>query len=400
MRTLAILVVLLSTSTGALADAEHRCTRLKVRAAMAYARANYECWAERAAVGEGPVFACLQAASAAVRAAVAAAHIKGPCPGTPDQIANAVCVPFLSEAGSPACRAAAYRAAGWKFARRLACHGNALRRDDAPRAGCFARLESRFAQRIARANALGGCGADATHLEGLVDRCVVGMATALSCGNQRLDYGELCEGRSDFCNASSCWVQFGGCCLTGFPGCFQFDGPIEQCFFNGGLEALPGYCTVAGACTADVPLSRTNVCCQEPGGGCTDGVATTAAELSTLAACTPGDIAVVGTCGPDGRCVPSSTPPVALTTTSTSSSTTSTAVGETTTTTMPFPICTNVGGSCGACGTGVCLAPLDGIPVGACVAAASSGPCAATLPACADGDFCITARNECHTLCF
>jgi len=398
MRTLAILVVLLSTSTGAEADAERRCTRLKVRAAMTYARAYHDCWAARAAAGDGPLFACLQSASATARAAVAAADAKGPCPGTPEQIANRICVPSLPASGSPSCRAAVQRAAGWKFARRLACHGNALRRREAPRPGCFERVAARFAQRIARANALGACGADASHLDRLLDRCVLGMATALSCGNARLDYGELCEGASDFCDARSCWVRFGGCCLTGFPGCFQFDGPIEDCFFNGGLDALPGYCTLAGACADDVPLSRTNVCCQQTGGGCSDGVAISATELAGLAACAPGDIAVVGSCGPDGRCLPSSTPPVALTTTSTSSTTTTTTAGETTTTTSPFPICVNIGGGCGSCGSGVCMAPFEGIPVGACVVGAASGPCADGV--CENREFCIPAVDQCHALCF
>lgn len=395
MRTLAIGVVLLSFSTGALAVAERRCTRLKVRASMAYARAYLECYAEGAAAGGEPDFGCLIAAGDAARAAVSAADAVGACPGTPDRIANAICVPFLSTAGSPACRAATYRAVGWKLARRLACHGNGLRRAQAPSSRCFERVESRFTQRIAHANALGACGADAPHLEMLVDRCALGMATALSCGNERLDYGELCEGASDFCNADSCRVLFGGCCRTGSPGCFQFDGPIEDCFFNGGLDALPGYCTTAGTCTDDVPLSRTNVCCQASGGGCTDDVATTASELSALAACAPGDIAVVGTCGEDGRCVAASTPPVAVTTTSTS---TTTVVSETTTTTSPFPICVDIGGSCGSCGSGVCMAPLGGIPLGACVVGAASGPCEEA--GCGRFALCIPPENECHEMCF
>lgn len=394
MRTLAVLVVLLSFSTGASADAERRCTRLKVRASMAYARAYLECCAE----GAEPSFACLIAASDAARAAVSAADAVGACPGTPDRIANAICAPILSNAGSLACRAATYRAVGWKLARRLACHADGLRRAQAPSARCFARVESRFAQRIAHANALGACGAEAAHLDTQVDRCALGMATALSCGNERLDYGELCEGASDFCNAASCWVRGGGCCVTGAPGCFQFDGPIEQCFFNGGLDALPGYCTTAGTCADDVPLSRTDVCCQQTGGGCTDDVATTASELSALAACHPGEIAVVGSCGEDGRCVPSDEAPVALTTTSTSVSTTTTASSEPTSTTSPFPICVNIGGSCGSCGSGICRPPLDGVAVGACVVAAATGPCGEF--GCGRFALCIPAGNECHEMCF
>jgi hypothetical protein len=323
MRTLAILAVLLSIPTGALADAERRCTRAKVRAAMDYARVYYECYADGAAIGGEPNFACLQAASNAVKAAVAAAGAGGPCPGTPDGVANSICVPFLSP-GDSACRAAVYRATGWNFVRRLACHGNALRHGEAPRTGCFIRTESRFAQRIARALALGPCSASADNLETLVDRCVTTMSTTLSCGNERLDYGELCEGESDFCSAPACYVAAGACCLTS-SGCFQFGGPIEVCYFNGGYDIQPGFCTLAGTCAEDIPISSTPVCCQHTGGGCTDGVATTATELYGLAGtCTPGNIAIVGTCGTDGRCAPSSPPPVAQTTTSTEPPPTST----------------------------------------------------------------------------
>ena len=38
------------------------------------------------------------------------------------------------------------------------------------------------------------------------------MATALSCGNVRLDHGELCEGASELCGA--CHVVGGACYVT------------------------------------------------------------------------------------------------------------------------------------------------------------------------------------------
>ena len=54
MRTLAVLAVLLSGSSGVLADAERRCTRLKVEAAAHYVRAYHECYADGAAAGGEP----------------------------------------------------------------------------------------------------------------------------------------------------------------------------------------------------------------------------------------------------------------------------------------------------------------------------------------------------------
>jgi hypothetical protein len=171
---------------------------------------------------------------------------------------------------------------------------------------------------MARADALGTCGGSEAQLEAIVDRCALDMATSLSCGNGRLDYGEICEGASEFC--ASCQIVGGACCVTA-GGCFQFGGPIENCFFGGGLDIQPGFCTASG-CVADIPLSATPVCCQQVGATCSDAVATSATELrATVAACHASGLAVVGTCGSDGRCVPASAPPVALSTTTTTSTT-------------------------------------------------------------------------------
>jgi hypothetical protein len=125
-----------------------------MRAATEYVRAYYDCYADAAAAGTEPDFACLTAATDAARTLVAAANSRGHCPGTPDEVGNAICVPFLA-AGDPACRAAKFRAVGSKFSRRLACHGDGLRRGVAPHPGCFARIDTRFEGRIARADLLG-----------------------------------------------------------------------------------------------------------------------------------------------------------------------------------------------------------------------------------------------------
>jgi hypothetical protein len=329
MRTLAVLAVLLWFPTDALSDAERQCTRAKVRAATEYVGAHYDCYADAAAAGAEPDFACLTAATDAARTLVAAADSRGPCPGTPDEVGNAICVPFLA-AGDPGCRAAKFRAVGWKFSRWFACHGDGLRRGAAPRPGCFARIETSFVRQIARADAVGTCGGSADQLEATVDRCALRMATALSCGNGRLDYGEICEGASEFC--ASCQIVGGACCFTA-AGCFQFGGPIENCFFGGGLDVQPGFCTTSG-CVADIPLSATPVCCQQAGATCTDAVATSATELrTTVGTCTTSGLAVVGTCGTDGRCVAASAPPVALSTTTTTTTPSTTVVVVPTTTT-------------------------------------------------------------------
>lgn len=402
MRTLAVLALVVSVPTAALADEARRCTRAKVRAAAEYVRAYHACWAEAAAVGAEPSFPCLVAATDTVRARIAAANARGPCLGSPDRVANGVCVPSIGP-GDAACRAAKYRAAGWRFARRLVCHGDGLRRDDGLRAACLLRNDRKFAQRIARADALGPCGSTATQLASIVDRCALDMSSALSCGNGRLDYGELCEGDAPFCAAAACQIVGGGCCVTP-SGCFQFDGPIEHCFFAGGLDALPGFCTTGG-CVDDVAIATTPVCCQPAASACVAASAMTASQLRELAsACgSASGIAVIGACGSDGRCVPSDAAPVALPTTTTApptSTTTTTVPGATTTTTQPFPICTNIGGACGGCGTGTCAQPIDGIPVGVCVVPTSSGPCAEPPPACAADAFCLTSINECRALCY
>ena len=191
----------------------------------------------------------------------------------------------------------------------------------------------------------------------------------------------------------------GACCVTG-NGCFQFTGPIEECFFNGGLDIQPGTCTSSG-CVEDIPISATRLCCQQSGGGCSDDVAGTASELVSLAtSCALVGLAVVGTCGADGRCDPASEPPVALTTPSTAAppppSTTSTTLGGTTTTTLPFPICTNIGGACGSCGNGTCVGPFLSIPIGACVVPGPAGTCSPTPAPCTETQVCL-GENECST---
>ena len=391
MRTLTVLAVLLSIPTGALGDAERWCTRAKLRAAAEYVRAYYGCYADGAAAGGEPDTACLFAAGDVFRTAVAAADSRGPCDGTPNELAIAFCVPSIG-AGDPACREAKFHAASRRFVRWLACHGGGLRREGA-RPRCFARVENRFAKQIAAADALGTCGGTAGVLSQIVDRCALRMATALSCGNGRLDYGESCEGDSDFCG--SCHIIGGECCVT-TTGCFQFSGPIEFCYLDGGIDIQPGLCTPFG-CVADIPISATPFCCQQQGETCTGAVAGSALELGGLVATCNGSgyIAVVGTCGADGRCVAASDPPVALSTTTTAPPTTTTVFGPTTTT-IPFPLCTDIGAACGQCGNGTCMAGLPGIPIGACVMPDAVGPCSPN-GACAENEICIV--GQCHTFC-
>lgn len=397
MRVLAVLSVLLFAPMSAVADDARRCTRAKARAIVEYVHDYYACFADAAAIGAEPDFACLTAAGRVVRARIAEASPDGQCPGTPDQVANAICVPFLGP-GDPACRAATYRAVGWRLARRLACQAAGIRDATGPRPRCLDRVDAGFARRLARAEARGACGGDATQVARIADDCALGLAKALSCGNARLDYGELCEGASAFCSAPACALVGGACCATS-GGCFQFDGPIEDCFFAGGLDVLPGFCAGAG-CVDDVPITTTSLCCEDVGPICTAGIATTAAELTTLTfACSPG-FAVVGTCGADGRCTPAGDPPVALPTTTTTTTTTSTLAGGTTTTTRPFPLCTAIGAACGTCGNGTCVQPLAGIPIGACVTPTPIGPCATTPPPCGADEVCVTAADECRALCF
>jgi hypothetical protein len=388
MRTLAVLAVVLSVPSGALGDDARRCTRAKARAAEAYVVAYHDCYANAAAGGGAPTAECLEAAKLAARARMDDADARGPCPGIPNLVVNAICPPALPT-GAPACRAAKYRALGWRLARRLACQNTATVRGTAPRPACFARVDKRFARRMARADALGACGGDAEQLAGEIDRCAVRMANELSCGNGRLDYGEVCEATSAFC--SGCQVDERQCCATA-AGCFQFGGPIEACFFDGGLDVVQGFCG-AGGCVEDVPISPMPLCCERRDAGCSADVAHTAEELRGLVADCVGGITVVGTCGAADRCVPASEAPVTLPTTTTTTTST------TTTTADPIPTCF-VGGACGSCGDGTCVEALPGIPIGVCVRPGPGGPCAPTAPACGSGEVCVSASNECRATCF
>jgi hypothetical protein len=140
-------------------------------------------------------------------------------------------------------------------------------------------------------------------VESIVDHCVLAMARHVSCGNGRVDYGELCEGASDFCDADACFVKGGECCVA-FPACFQFSGPIEFCFFAGGIAIEPGFCTAAG-CAPDVAIPATPLCCQQPAVTCSGGSVDGAEEMRNFAGlcASSGGWVVAGTCGADGRCV-------------------------------------------------------------------------------------------------
>src|SRR5262249_17816618 len=62
--------------------------------------ADFCSYADAAAAGAEPGFACLTAATDVARTLVAEADSRGSCPGTLDEVGNAICVPFLA-AGDP-----------------------------------------------------------------------------------------------------------------------------------------------------------------------------------------------------------------------------------------------------------------------------------------------------------
>src|SRR5262249_60766314 len=70
------------------------------RAVSDRSSADFCSYADAAAAGAEPDFACLTAATDVARTLVAEADSRGSCPGTLDEVGNAICVPFLA-AGDP-----------------------------------------------------------------------------------------------------------------------------------------------------------------------------------------------------------------------------------------------------------------------------------------------------------
>ncbi len=105
----------------------------------------------------------------------------------------------------------------------------------------------------------------------------------------------------------------------------------------------------------------------------------------------------------------SALPPTTTTTTSPLCATTSTITTTTTsmpggtTTTAPNPVCSNIGGPCGQCGSGQCVEPSPGIGIGACVVPVALAPCPAGQPDCGPDEVCVSEGGgsfHCYALCF
>src|SRR5262249_7441648 len=96
------------------------------------------------------------------------------------------------------------------------------------------------------------------------------------------------------------------------------------------------------------------------------------------------------------------TAPVCPTVPTTTSTTT--APGSTTTTTGgPSATCSAIGSPCGQCGNGLCVAPIPGIPLGACVVPSPIGPCSPTPPSCGSDEVCVDEGGgtlNCYAICF
>ncbi|TMA31809.1 MAG: hypothetical protein E6J79_19675 [Deltaproteobacteria bacterium] len=97
------------------------------------------------------------------------------------------------------------------------------------------------------------------------------------------------------------------------------------------------------------------------------------------------------------------TSPICATMSTTTTTTTTSMPGGTTTTAPPSAVCSSIGGSCGQCGSGQCVAPIPGIPIGACVEPVALASCPGGQPDCGPDEVCVSEGSgsfHCYALCF
>jgi hypothetical protein len=306
-------IVVAGAEARALDPSEARCVAAKARAAARVIERVAACHAKNVLDGGTAGPDCFVRAAKSLPDALERADRIGPCGGDHrylSELSRTRCIAVLN--GFDRCNAAKIRAVGDLAAGLVRCLG---RSGGAVDPECSARRLARYLARFERAEALGPCPGTSDYFGDIVDGCVDEFAVALGCGNGRIDRGEECDGQI-FCTTRECRILVEiSCCQFGTPPNAVCADVFPEMCFAAGFQVAPGFCAGApapefcdgckvGGCE-DPPIPATSVCCEQATSCQATSVATTVGLMTELQQCRAGGgQPFIGTCGPDGACVP------------------------------------------------------------------------------------------------
>ena len=348
--TLALAVVLGATGVRA-ADAAGtpgaRCAASKVDAGGKRAAAALQCHAQAVVRGAAADAACLTRAEGSFDDAYASAEAKGGCLMLGDAAATGAtieahlativaAIPGGATSPSRRCASRKLRAAGKKVRGEAACHRRALRDGASVDARCLAKVEGRFTNAFAGADAGGGCPGSADDVETLADD----LLEALLAASPTVTIPT---------SSTSTTTMVGGTTTT---------TTLVPCAGGAGFPVCDGGCPSGAVCAPDTETFSSCKCVFD-GAPCGDTYPVCGGVCSTGQPCRQTGVVPVGTCTCESP---------------------GTVCGD-----GPYPTCG------GACGAGVSCFPTDtvlfGMPFLQCECG-SPAPCGSGGLACPPGFVC------------
>jgi hypothetical protein len=181
------LLLLASGPEGALgATPVQKCTAVKTKAFGVAVKGKAQCQAKARRKEALVDAACLAKAEAKLEKRFTKADAIGACPGDlgAAQTVTSQCVTDLDGAttGDAGCSALKIKAAGKKAAGKSACAKTAAIQGTTVDPACLAKVETKFAKAMAKADRLGACTGTAQEIEALVDACVLPLPIACTGG--------------------------------------------------------------------------------------------------------------------------------------------------------------------------------------------------------------------------
>jgi hypothetical protein len=162
-----------------------KCVAAKTKAFGIAVKAKVQCRAKARQKGRAVDAACLQKAETKLRKRFAKAEKAGACPGDVEQGigGTSACAGAFdgATAGDAACVARKLKAAGKKAAGRSACAKKAALKGIAVDPACLAKVETRFAKAMVKADRKGACTGTAEEMEALVDECLAAVPSSIPC---------------------------------------------------------------------------------------------------------------------------------------------------------------------------------------------------------------------------
>jgi hypothetical protein len=183
---------------------EATCVAAKARAVARVLERVAACHADDVLAGGTAAAECFAQAPAHLPDALVRADRHGSCGGDHGylgELAQSRCIAVPN--ASDRCTAAKIRAAGKLAASKVRCLGRTGGLVDP---ACFARREARHLTAFERAERQGPCPGGPDFFTSRVDECIAAFVVALSCGNDRIDRGEQCDGQI-FCTTRECRIR-------------------------------------------------------------------------------------------------------------------------------------------------------------------------------------------------